>query len=108
MGGPAWELKIDAKRLQYNKNNNLEDDIERRSAKKKQIGQCDGQTNKFKMHVFTIIRVLRGSEGGVFTIIRVLRGLEGGRFTIIRVSRGLDGCRFTIMRVLQGLDGGRR
>ena len=42
------------------------------------------------MHAFTIIRVLRGLEGGVFTIIRVLRGSEGGRFTIIRVLRGLD------------------
>ena len=42
------------------------------------------------MHEFTIIRVLRGLEGGVFTIIRVLRGSEGGRSTIIRVLRGLD------------------
>ena len=41
------------------------------------------------MHAFTIICVLRGLEGGVFTIIRVLRGSEG-RFTIIRVLRGLD------------------
>ena len=43
------------------------------------------------MHVFTVIRVLRGLEGGVFTIIRVLRGLEGGVFPIICVLQGLDG-----------------
>ena len=43
------------------------------------------------MHVFTIIRVLRGLEGGAFTIIRVLRGSEGGVFTITRVLRGSEG-----------------
>ena len=47
----------------------------------------------FKMHGFTIIRVLRGLEGVVFTMIRVLHGSEGGQPTIIRVLDGLEGGR---------------
>ena len=43
VGGSAWELKIDTKRLEDKKNMLFEEESERRSPKERQKDQCEGQ-----------------------------------------------------------------
>ena len=92
MGGPAWELKIDAERLQETEKNEEEEESEKRRETKCKHMARKGSAKKalklkgVKNSIWKSIWIddadpciFTGRKWPLFTIIRFLRFLEGGR-----------------------------